>query len=1836
MLLAFSLVAGLRYTGAKVAVTREQSTDHGMSKVLQQSIHGFVAAHNRLPCPADGSLGSSDPNYGTEAAALCLATPANAGIVPWKALGLQKTDALDAWGSRIGYAVTAALAAGTPYSAAVTTGTDAINVQSCTGTTHTCGSQTAYAYVLISYGVDQIGSWLNCDGTGQICSRRTQPALVANNPEYYNGQAAAFASSAPPANAFSVYPYSTAKNVTQQYGNTLVYETSVQLCAALNGKKTGSSAPYCTNPTKPLTPQPTQPQVASGAPPVAFQNTDALAVAANPAVSGISNAYGCGSGSNYCPGSSNAGSLSNTLSYVNSGNGTVYNPGGNCASLVGNLGFACVYDPLWSQGITIGNVYGQGGGGGDWVGPIPTSATGNGDCFQCFGRTYTQYLVPYQSLTYLYGSSYQSFAFAAYLVDGGMPVQVDAYSSNVCTVSGDVAVGSNQINNIGPTSLVANATLSGAGIPAGTTITSLNGNSGNINISQKATVKQDGVPLTATLVLNVTGNVTNVNNGTLTLATITGLSSTQGVAVSQVISGPGIPSGTSIVRINGTTLTLSQAATATSNAAALTITGSSSTFTGDLNNNSVVQNITPSCVPTVGQLIEGWSTLPSGTTITAVNGSTLTVSANAISSQLGQVLAVFDNAVNITGKLTAGSTSVTGIASTNGVQVGLLGLALGQSISGSGIPPGAYVIGISGTTLTISLPATLSVQTAPLLVTPWVRTGTMIVSNDNANNINHSVPVTGTWTATSAPPAQFTKVSSNLGLAVGQAVSGFGIQPGTTITGISSTMTLAPAPTVTQAGQLLTILQGSLSFLGTPNNSTTISGITSTAGLTIGQSISGSGIPAGTTISTVGANSITLSNTASGTTAVTYSVTPGVLTVLGTLSKGSNIVTAVSCTTALSVGQAIAGPGVPSGTTITAITPTTLTLSQDASSNQAAIPLAVGPGIFGVIGSITNGVAAINNPSSTLGLTAGSAVAGPGLPVGTLIQSPVTSPIPLSQPAQATVPSAFLFVSQAVFPITGTIASGSNQVTNLSTTAGLAVGEAIIDPQGFIPAGTSIISINYAQASLSLSSNATTSATGETLSVVQGIINLTGTISSGSSIITNPSFTTGVVAGALITGTGIPSGTVVTSVTGSSIGLSQAATASMTGAILSLTQGILAATADLSSGHGTTNNAVVPPGTAVGNTITGPGLQSGTTISNINIQISLSKAPTIATTGTLYAASVNLPPTPFTGDVSAGSTTVMNISSSSGLTVGQTIAGAGIAAGTTIAALTPTAASLTLSQNANNTVNNAALTVTQGSVGVTGSLTSGSPTITGVSSIAGLAAGDAITGTGIPAGTTITNIGSTTATMSQNATATSSSPVSLTVTQTLSLTGTLTAGSGTVTNPSMTFGLTTGNTITGPGTAIPVGTTITAIGGSTLTLSQGATAQQTAANLFVTDRKPVTDITGSFTANSTSVTGLSSTAGLYIGASITGPGIKGGTTIANIVGTTLTLSQTTSAAGTNSPLYFSGWITGITGTFTGGSPVVTNVSPTTNLAVGQVVIAPGLSTGAAITAIFGSTLTLSSPAAVGGTGQLIAVTSPATGPATFTGVVTTGLNTITNPQSNPAALPSLGQTITGKGLNSGTLVTASSSGTLTVSSQATTSSTSSGESLYATYPACPGPATSQGGTTPGGLYQGTVAPYPNAGYPPPAAPIPQHPTAATAATILSQIWPQPQTPNAGITSVNSSANGLSGNYIDQRDNQFTNRQFVDSNGNPQIFNVLVFQTLPYIYATGNGANCAGGVSPTGACPFGNGLTYSYGLLFEGAKGCFTDTNTADCTFDPRADEWANPPVSVTMDCGQRP
>ena len=150
----------------------------------------------------------------------------------------------------------------------------------------------------------------------------------------------------------------------------------------------------------------------------------------------------------------------------------------------------------------------------------------------------------------------------------------------------------------------------------------------------------------------------------------------------------------------------------------------------------------------------------------------------------GQFLRGWDHGKNVdsnslTGVITSGSTTITGLSTTAFMVVGM-------PISGTGIPSGATVATIGSTSITISAAAT---------ATSTITTG---------NTTNASTTVTA--------------IPSTAGMVVGQAVSGTGIQVGTTIAGITSatTIVLSLAATATNTSTSLTFagMTTNLTFTG--------------------------------------------------------------------------------------------------------------------------------------------------------------------------------------------------------------------------------------------------------------------------------------------------------------------------------------------------------------------------------------------------------------------------------------------------------------------------------------------------------------------------------------------------------------------------------------------------------------------------------------------------------------------------------------------------------------------------------------------------------------------------------------------------------------------------------------------------------------------------------------------------------------------------------------------------------------------------------------------------------------------------------------------------------------
>jgi uncharacterized protein (DUF1800 family) len=239
--------------------------------------------------------------------------------------------------------------------------------------------------------------------------------------------------------------------------------------------------------------------------------------------------------------------------------------------------------------------------------------------------------------------------------------------------------------------------------------------------------------------------------------------------------------------------------------------------------------------------------------------------------------------------------------------------------------------------------------------------------------------------------------------------------------------------------------------------------VSSTAGLTIGMSVSGTGLPANEFITSVGATTFTVT-TGTGVTAqpstTLLAVNPSLpVTITGAATTaGSNSIT-VSSTTGLAIGMAISGAGLPAGEFITAIGAGTITVTTATGiTTQVSTTLT---GTFSVTTTATTlaGNATITVPS-TAGLAVGMTVTGNGLPANELITAVGATTITVTTgtgiTAQASTTLTAQFPSLPIFVTGASTIAGSTFVTapNLS---GLAVGM-IVSGTG-LPAGEVITSI---------------------------------------------------------------------------------------------------------------------------------------------------------------------------------------------------------------------------------------------------------------------------------------------------------------------------------------------------------------------------------------------------------------------------------------------------------------------------------------------------------------------------------------------------------------------------------------------------------------------------------------------------------------------------------------------------------------------------------------------------------------------------------------------------------
>lgn len=142
------VIIGLLLAGALLPLSTQMELKNNtdtkrIMDQVKEALIGFAQANGRLPCPASGTLKSSDVGAGTEQYTSPSCTSL-IGVIPWATLGVPETDA---WGRRFTYRVASVFSDALPPTASTwnTTGQS----PSCTAPTPT---PTNASYALCSQG----------------------------------------------------------------------------------------------------------------------------------------------------------------------------------------------------------------------------------------------------------------------------------------------------------------------------------------------------------------------------------------------------------------------------------------------------------------------------------------------------------------------------------------------------------------------------------------------------------------------------------------------------------------------------------------------------------------------------------------------------------------------------------------------------------------------------------------------------------------------------------------------------------------------------------------------------------------------------------------------------------------------------------------------------------------------------------------------------------------------------------------------------------------------------------------------------------------------------------------------------------------------------------------------------------------------------------------------------------------------------------------------------------------------------------------------------------------------------------------------------------------------------------------------------------------------------------------------------------------------------------------------------------------------------------------------------------------------------------------------------
>jgi autotransporter-associated beta strand protein len=337
--------------------------------------------------------------------------------------------------------------------------------------------------------------------------------------------------------------------------------------------------------------------------------------------------------------------------------------------------------------------------------------------------------------------------------------------------------------------------------------------------------------------------------------------------------------------------------------------------------------------------------------LTGATGSTTISDITDNTVTFGSALAVDSSAIkDLSGATLTAGTDVISMASFGSLAPS--DIIAGLSVVGAGIPDGTTIVEVTrdGTN------AVSGIKLSNMIESGGSNATVRLVDVRSFDASQFEVSNGGT---------QITLPATGLGLAVGMSLSGDGIPTGTTITAINGNQV-----TLSQA-----IPSGAVSFSGslpaTVAGENTIRLTALDSRLQVGSAISGTGIQAGTTITGIDAATgvITLSQNLTGK--------PTEFSAKRITAQSGSQLTLLSAT-GLAVGMQVEGAGIPTGATITSISGNVVTLSLAPTGAVdgfvASSPYRVGGSLNGI--SVTgvngaNGGRGVNAPSAIVYITDG-------------------------------------------------------------------------------------------------------------------------------------------------------------------------------------------------------------------------------------------------------------------------------------------------------------------------------------------------------------------------------------------------------------------------------------------------------------------------------------------------------------------------------------------------------------------------------------------------------------------------------------------------------------------------------------------------------------------------------------------------------------------------------------------------------------------------------------------------------------------------------------------------